>query len=293
MRKSVRSLLAVAVVGVAALGSATSASAAAPTGDYANFKYCPYTNPAVASCVYSKITSGQFKLGNADVPITAATPIILQGGIGQEDYPNGAPFFPAVGADSLSKTPLKVPGGLIGLVDTGGFSGFLISLFNAAVASVNDVYATAEPAGLPGFYPTQLLFTQESPGLKLPVRIHLENPFLGSSCYIGSTTNPVRLTFTTGTTAPPAPNVPISGSLGSGSFNPDFTVLTVNGIKLVDNSFAAPAATNCGFLLLDKLIITAAVNLKEGLPAAAGKNTAIQQGLVQTGEAAATAASVQ
>jgi hypothetical protein len=289
----VRSLLAVAVVGVASIGFAGSASAAAPTGDYADFKYCPYTNPAVASCVYSKITGGKFKLGNADVPITATNPIILQGGIGQETYPTGAPFYPAVGADSLSKTKLKVPGGLIGLVDTGGFSGFLISLFNAAVASVNDVYATAEPAGAVGFYPTQLLFTQETPGLRLPVRIHLENPFLGSSCYIGSFTNPVNLVFTTGTTAPPLPNTPISGSVGTLTFNGDFSVATATGIKLVDNSFAAPAATNCGFLLLDKLIITAAVNLKEGLPSAAGKNTAIQEGVAKTGDAALTAASVQ
>jgi hypothetical protein len=35
------------------------------------------------------------------------------------------------------------------------------------------------------------------------------------------------------------------------------------------------------------------VNLKEGLPAAAGKNTAIQQGTTEVGNAADTAASVQ
>jgi len=293
MRKSFRLLVATGAVSVGALALSGSAMAAAPTGDYADFKYCPYTNPNVLTCVHSKITSGSFKLGNANVPITASTPITLQGGIGQENYPNGAPFYNAVGADTLSKTPLKVPGGLIGLVDTGGFSGFLISLFNAAVASVNDVYATAEQAGPVEFYPTQTLFTGESPGIKLPIRVHLENPFLGSNCYIGSTANPVRLVLQTGTTAPPAPNTPISGAFGTQTFNNDFSVLTANGIKLVDNSFAAPAATNCGYLLLDRLIITAAVNLKEGLPAAAGKNTAIQQGVAKSGSAAATLASVQ
>ncbi|MCU1675448.1 MAG: hypothetical protein JWM93_206 [Frankiales bacterium] len=293
MRKPVRSLLAAAVVGIGVLGVAGSASAAAPTGDFANFKYCPYTNPNVSSCVYSKITSGSFKLGNATVPITASTPITLQGGIGQENYPDGAPWYNAVGADTLSKTKLPVPGGLIGLVDTGGFSGLLISLFNAAVASVNDVTATAELAGPVGFYPTQILFTGESPGIKLPVRVHLENPFLGSNCYIGSTSNPVRLTLQTGTTAPPPPNTPISGSFGSTTFNSAFTVGTTVGIKLVDNSFSAPAATNCGYLPLDMLVITAAVNLKEGLPSAAGKNTAIQQGDSQIGDASLTAASVQ
>jgi hypothetical protein len=293
MRKYVRSLLATAVVGGAALGFAGSAVAAAPTGDYANFKYCPYTNPAVASCVYSKITSGSLTLGNASVPITAATPITLQGGIGQEIYPTGTPWFNAVGADTLSKTKLQVPGGLVGLVDTGGFSGLLISLFNAAVASVNDVTATAELVGPVGFHPTQILFTQESPGIELPLRVHLENPFLGSNCYIGSTAHPVSLVLQTGTTAPPPPNTPISGAVGDLTFNADYTVATTTNIKLVDNSFSAPAATNCGYLPLDQLVITAAVNLKEGLPAAAGKNTAIQQGTAQTGEAASTAASVQ
>ena len=54
-----------------------------------------------------------------------------------------------------------------------------------------------------------------------------------------------------------------------------------------------PAASNCGYLLPDRILITAAVNLKEGLPAAAGKNTAIMQGLVSNGSRPAVQASVQ
>jgi len=217
MKKSLRSVAAVAVGVVASLGFAGSAVAAAPTGDYADFKYCPYTNTSVVSCVYSKTTSGSFKLGNATVPITAATPVILQGGVGEN--PDGStPFYNAVGADTLSKTPLKVPGGLIGLVDTGGFTGFLISLFNAAVASVNDVYATAELVGPVQFNLGNIL-GQTGTAVGLPVRVHLENPFLGSSCYIGSSSNPVRLNLTTGTTSPPPPNTPITGSPGTLSFN--------------------------------------------------------------------------
>jgi hypothetical protein len=251
--------------------------AAGPSGEYAKFQYCPYTNPALEGCLYARVTSGNFKLGNANVPITASTPITLQGGLGAADANGDNIFYSAVGADSLSKTKLKVPGGLIGLVDTGGFSGFLISLFNAAVASVNDVYATAEIAGTVKFNAGAFLGSTV-PALQLPVKIKLENPFLGSSCYIGSSSNPVSLKLITGTTSPPPPNTPISGSAG------DFLLEGGGGIfhfannKLVDNSFAAPAATNCGYLPLDKLIITAAVNLKEGLPSAAGKNTAIMQG---------------
>jgi hypothetical protein len=292
MSRSLRSLVAAGVVSSVALVASGSAMAAAPTGDFAQFKYCPYTNSSVVTCLYSTTTSGSFKLGNANVPITAATPITLQGGLTSEGADGPEPIVPAVGADTLSKTKLKVPGGLIGLVDTGGFGGLLISLFNAAVASVNDVYATAELSGTAKFSVDNVL-GQTGTAAQLPVRIHLENPFLGSSCYIGTTSNPVTLNLTTGTTAPPAPNTPITGAPGSLSFNPGFTVITVSGDKLVDNSFAAPAASNCGFLPLDKLLITAAVNLKEGLPAAAGKNTAILQGTAKLGGAVAVAGSVQ
>jgi hypothetical protein len=291
MRISLRPLIAAVMVAGVLGVVASSASAAAPTGDYVNFKYCPYNNAAVASCLYSKVTSGSFKLGNANVPITAATPIIFQGGFTVDENTFLTTFYPAVGADSLVKQPIKVPGGLIGLVDTGGFSGFLISLFNAAVASVNDVYATAELAG-PAKFDFLNYLIGSGTTLELPLRIHLTNPFLGSNCYIGSSSTPVRLKLTIGTTAPPPPNTPITGDFGVLTQNNDLTFNTSNGAKLVDNAFSVPAASNCGYLLPDMLLITAAVNLKEGLPSAAGKNTAIMQGLVSNGTRTAVQASV-
>jgi len=279
MRKFLRTAALTAALSAVALGASSSAMAAAPTGDFAKFKYCPYTNANVQACLYSQITSGSFKLGNANVPITAATPITLQGGLGPTLGDTASVWYNAVGTDSLSKTPLKVPGGLIGLVDTGGFTGALISLFNAAVASVNDVYATAELTGSPVVDVTNTLVASGT-ALKLPLRVHLTNPFLGSNCYIGTTSNPVTLNLTTGTTSPPPPNTPITGSPGTIGSQGDGQIITTTGTKFVDNSFAAPAATtfSCGYLPLDQLLITAAVNAKEGLPSPAGKNTAIQQG---------------
>ncbi len=292
MSMSWRPLLAAASM-VAVLGvSASSASASAPTGDFVNFKNCPYTNTAVDSCLYSKVTSGSFTLGNASVPITAATPIVFQGGFSVDPNTFETTFYSAVGADSLVKQPIKVPGGLIGLVDTGGFSGLLISLFNAAVASVNDVTATAELAGAPKFDYFSFIIGAGTT-LELPLRIHLENPFLGPNCYIGSSTTPVRLKLTVGTTAPPAPNSPITGSVGTISQNSGGSVTTASGATLVDNAFSVPAASNCGYLLPDMLVITTAVNLKEGLPAPAGKNTAIMTGDVSTGTRTAVQDSVQ
>lgn len=291
LKMSLRSLATAAVsAGVLAI-TASSAMAAAPTGDYAPFKYCPYTNTAVQSCLYSTSTSGSFKFGNAVVPITSSTPVVLQGGFALDYSTYASTWYNAVGADTLVRTPLDVPGGLLGLVSTGGWSGALIDLFNAAVHSVNGVTATAELAGAVRFDYVGFLFGG-SPAVTLPVKVHLENPFLGPSCYIGSSSNPITLKLTDGTTSPPAGTAPISGSTGTTTTNSDGTVVNQVGLKLVDNTFSVPAASNCGYLLLDKLLITAGVNLREGLPSAAGNNVATLQGNTLQGDRRAVQASV-
>jgi hypothetical protein len=280
--------LVAAAVAVGALAVSSSALAATPQGQYAPYKYCPYTNSNVISCVLSKSTTGSIKLGNASVPLSASTTVTLQGGFG---YSTGFDWYNAVGADTLVKTKLKVPGGLIGLVSTGGFSGLLINLFNAAVAAGNDVYATAELAGPIQFNYLNFALGLNDPAVVLPVRVHLENPFLGPDCYIGSTAHPVTFKLTTGTTAPPAGVTPLVGTPGVLSSNPEGTITTSSGVRLVDNTFAVPAATNCGYLPLDKLIITAGVNLKEGLPAAAGISKADLGGTANLADRAAVQAS--
>jgi hypothetical protein len=293
MRKLLRPLVVAGLTTGAVALSSSAALAAAPTGDFAPFKYCPYTNTAVATCIQSVTTSGSFQLGNATVPITADTPVTLQGGFTLDDATALTTWYDAVGADTLSKTRLKVPGGLVGLIDTGGLTGLLITALNNAIAAENDVYATAELVGPVKFDFLSFFFGDSTPAVTLPVRIHLENPFLGSSCYIGSSSSPVTLKLTDGTTSPPAPNTPITGSAGTITTNDDGSVTTADGNTLVDNSFSVPAATNCGITFLDRLLITPAVNLKEGLPSAAGNNTAILTGTTKIGDRSLTAASVQ
>lgn len=274
-----RGLKAVLAVGVAATAAtaamAPGAMAAAPTGNFADFKYCPYNQAGTDYCFYSETLSGSFKLGNANVPINKK--IILQGGFGTG--PNGeATWKGAVGAPALSPTKLNVPGGLTGLFDPQpGWNGILTELVEAAINSVNGVTATAELVGPVGFDSGAFL-ERTGTGLQLPLRIKLDNPFLGDSCYIGSASSPVLLKLTTGTTAPPAPNTPISGDPGAVTLpdNGD-QVIQFGGYTLVDNAFSVPKASGCGPLLFRPLI-NAAVNLKEGFPSAAGKNTAILKG---------------
>ncbi len=285
--------VAAAAVMVGALAMSSSAVAAAPTGVYAPFKGCPYNNTSVDVCLLSNSTSGTIKLGNASVPLSASNPVTLQGGFTLSDSGVTTWYNAASGFNTLSKTKLKVPGGLIGLVSTGGWSGVLINLFNAAVASVNDVYATAELAGPVQFDYLNFALSLNDPAVILPIKVHLENPFLGSGCYIGSNSNPITLRLTVGTTSPPAGTAPITGYGGDKSSTDDGTVLTAANVKLVDNTFAVPAATNCGYLLPDKILITAGVNIKEGLPAAPGKSSAILQGTSLLGSRPDVQASVQ
>jgi hypothetical protein len=291
MRKSLRPLAVAALaIGAAALSS-SSAVAAAPTGQWAQFQYCPYQNLAVFNCLRSVTTSGSFKLGTGTVPVT--NPITLQGGYTLNNDTGVTTWYNAAnGGSTMPPAPQDVPGGLAGLVNPGGFVGLLEQAFENAISSANGVTATSELAGNVQFNFLNFLF-QSGTAITLPIKVHLSNPFLGPSCYIGSNSSPITLNLTTGTTAPPSPNTPISGDPGVQTTNSTGDLVTGTGIKLVDNAFSVPAASNCGNTILDKPLITAAVNLKQGLPAAAGNNTAILQGTTYIADTPPVRASVQ
>lgn len=293
MKKSLRTAFIAAATSVVALAASGSAMAAAPTGEFAQFKYCPYQNTAAQNCLLSTTTSGSFRLGTASVPITSSTPITLQGAFTIDQDTGVTTWFNAAnGGSTLSNTPLNVPGGLLGLVNPGGFFGLLEQAFENAVRSANGVTATAELVGPVRFDFGAFVF-QDGPAVTLPIRVHLQNPFLGPNCYVGSSSRPITLRLTTGTTSPPAGTAPISGNGGTISTTDDGLVATQSGLSLVDNTFTVPAATDCGYLLLDKLLITAAVNSREGFPAAAGRSSAILTGTTQIADSASTAASVR
>ena len=82
---------------------------------------------------------------------------------------------------------------------------------------------------------------KENIGLKMPVKVHLENPFLGSKCYVGSDASPITWKLTTGTTPPSKPNEPISGNSGKTEAKEGGRVLQLNGNILVDNNWSAPS----------------------------------------------------
>ncbi len=285
-------LLVVAVVSLAMLGFASSAFAKKPTGEWAQFGECPLSNPAVALCVFAQTTSGEFKIGSTSVPLTKT--VTLQGGL--EIVEGGAKevFVNAANGETLSKTPQTVPGGLFKILAPEFLPEPLKKLFNEFInKGPTGATATTELVG-----PVQIsianISSESGIGLTLPVRVHLENEFLGPSCYIGSKSKPVNVELTTGTTSPPLPNEPISGSTGELEEKGGGTVIIFNKNKLVNNSFAAPGAEGCGsqfFFGLFTGIIDSAVNSQLSLPSAAGNNTAILIGKQELAIAEAVKAS--
>jgi hypothetical protein len=265
----------------------TAGAQAKLTGNYTTFEQCPYPNLEVKKCIYSTTESGEVVLGSKKVPIV--NPVVLQGGAGKqvEEY---APFFAATNGVTLSKTPQPVPGGLAGLVNCKEISNLLLRLtceaaLEGPLTGVNSTLELARPASEIVISENRLA-EEAGVALKIPVKIHLENPFLGSSCYVGSSGSPIIWELTSGTTSPPAPNKPISGKAGFIEFLEEGAIALSKEAVLVDNAWSAPGASGCGGFLVE-LILNPIINSAAGVPAAAGKNTAILKNELNIAAAAA------
>jgi hypothetical protein len=228
---------------------------------YTQFAGCPNPflagNSSIVTCIRTDITGGHFQMGNKDVPINKT--ITLTGGVENE-----LKGFRYNSEGGLTKVPLEVPGGVVGLTGLDWLVNFLT--FNQL-----KLYATTELAGTPVF--------TDFDNVQLPIKVHLENStgVLGKKCYVGSDANPIVLNLTTGTTNPPLPNKPISGKKQDPTFDSVLEITKITGGIFVDNSFAAPGANGCALTLgILPVNIDGLINVASGLPSAAGKNEAVQ-----------------
>jgi hypothetical protein len=255
-----------------------------PTGEFEQFGDCPLNRASITDCIYSVTSSGTFTLGTKAVPIK--NPVILQGGF--EGGGETINFFGAEDGNTLSKTPQAVPGGLAGLIKCEEISNFILRLscqvtFENGATGVNATLELAAPATSIQLNTEHLLF-EEGTALQLPVKVHLENPFLGSNCYVGSNSSPVVIPLTTATSGS------LKGTAGTFSANEAFTLLTFTGTRLVNNTFSAPGATGCGGPIVE-LLIDPILNGMVGLPAGSGKNSAVLEGKTQDAASSAVRAS--
>lgn len=282
-----RKLLIAAVLAVAMMlvpASAALGQSHNPTGEFEQFGECPLSNESLTACIFSESSGGFFQTGAKTVPLV--NPVILQGGL------QGSTFVGAENGETLSKTPQPVPGGLLGVVAPEWWPGWLQSWFNNHInEGLTGVTATVEIAGPDSGVKinTLNLILEKGTAISLPTKIKLSNPLLGSNCYIGSDSNPVLIDFTSGTTEPPPPNEPISGSAGTLEINEAGTLITLSGGALVNNSYAAPEADGCGGIF--SFFIDPLVNDLIDLPSPAGTNTAVLEGVLKSAEPAAVKAS--
>lgn len=137
------------------------------------------------------------------------------------------------------------------------------------------------------------LHEEKGTGLALLVRIHLKNPFLGSSCYVGSEASPVKLNLTTGETDPPAGFKAIKGAFGKQETLEEKgqTALLISGDSLVENAFSEPGVEGCGEFSGIKGFLDSALDQRLKLPSKAGESSAILKGELNLASSEAVIAS--
>lgn len=228
---------------VAVAMAAPLAQADTPAPGYTQFAGCPSKkeNSKISSCIRSVVKSGNFKMGNKNV--TIENPITVSGGT-DEALQN----FAYTSKGGMPPVNQKVPGGIIGL--TG-----LTWLFEFFGSEALTLYAATELAGQPVFHGVELI--------ELPIKVHLIHSVLGKNCYVGSTSNPIKLNLAL-TTIPE-----VFSEKG---------ILHLNKSTYVDKTFSAPGASGCVLTLFGFIPVSlnGLVNAQSGLPAASGSNETTQ-----------------
>ncbi len=270
-----KKLLVSGIAMVLAASAVAQTATAAPTGEFAQFAQCEYENTEVSTCIDWTWSAGTLQIGTKTIPIV--NPITLQG-----SYVPEMQFLGATNGNTLSQTPEPVPGGLAGVTAPTSWPEWLQEAFNEQVETgLTGINATVELAGptaglTNATLSTENLLFEEGAALRLPVKIHLDNPILGNDCYLGSDSEPIQLNLTTGTSGA------LKGSAGELMFNEAFTLIDLTGVRLVDETFTVPSATGCGGELSEYL--DPLVDSIFGTPAGVGENHAALEGTLTEGE---------
>jgi hypothetical protein len=271
---------ALAVLTPLAAVSASTRTAVTLQGDWAAFTRCPVGNAHMlaatgqapngkgssALCVAADSPSGTIKLGNT----TASTgDTNLQAGL-VGNFSKGFSVV-APGGGAIVSAPVDIPGGLLGLLCPSNIPVISAICQEIVNSPLNTVAAVVQPAGKPSNFNFGAGLAAGEPILTLPVKVQLQNPILGSSCYIGSNSDPIVL----------KPENLVTPTVTTQRFDSNGTPDPSNGVLLDvvatgqqgDNSFSVPGASGCGGLL--SALVDPILNLKEGLPSAAGNNSLV------------------
>jgi len=222
-----------------------------------SFAQCPVhaltspNNGPVTICILGVSAQGTIDIGGIDT--TFHGPGTVQGGC---DCDGTAPpnWADALNGHSFTSAPQLLSKAALALV--GYPSG-------VKPPSQSQVYVKARPVGPITF--SLLNNGQINPTLTLPLSFHIENPLVGSHCYVGTPTDPVTLTLQAGTSGS------LTGTLGTLSVFDNGNVVQTIGTETVDGQFSAPGATGCK--RFDN-----AIDAANNLPSPSGANEAILYG---------------
>ena len=251
-----------------------------PGGEFTKFEQCqlnaigPNGWPASA-CIYGEAgPESFFQAGKVNVHFV--NPILLRGGISENEETGELGFLGALNNETVSKEAQPAPSLTEG-VDPELLPQFEKERYEKFVAkggkatTVTAVVELGAPATSIQLNEAHLL-EEEGTSFMFPVQIHLINKFLGPYCYVGSYEHPILVPFTTGATSPEPPNTPIHGQLGEIKVVGEGNILQVGTAKkptiLANNEYAAPGVENCGL----NGRADAAINAALGLPSPAGSN---------------------
>lgn len=273
---------------------ASSASAAGTKKGPGTFKNCPVhatetdegepinngsePNAYGILCVYATTTAGaeggQFSVGGITVPL--AKPVVLQYGLYEKENEEEKYISPINGVEAISPTPEKVPGEPFANISEAeqlemGWPATLRYSYTHHHGQTKKVSETIELAGIPQTSRAKLV-QREGTAVEAPVKIKAENKWLnliGDVCYIGSDAEPIVQHLTSGTSESPLTHETIEGELKEIEFLGHGEELEglVIGSKLVDNTYAVPAASCTGRY---STYVEAAIDKVFGLPAVAG-----------------------
>jgi hypothetical protein len=273
MSMSVLGMIAALAVFIPASGATAATTTLA--GDWAPFTRCPVDDPAmlaadgvssVALCVASDSPSGSIKLGN--ITATTGDSNLQLGLVSNNSTGTFSVVTPAGGA--IVTAPIQIPGGLLGLMCPSNVPAVSAVCNEITNSTLNAVTAVVQPAGNPSDFSLVAGLSSGVPIITLPVKIQLQNPLLGSDCYIGSDSNPIVL-HPENVTTPEVSTEEFDGNGTPDSTNGVMDAIYSLGGTQEDNTAAAPGASGCGLLG----VLDAAVDLKTGLPSASGNNTLV------------------
>jgi hypothetical protein len=222
-------------------------------GAWAPFFRCPVDDPAMlanpsvglgSGCLGSNSTHGSITIGNLPTQTTGNTN--LQVGLVLDET-------------TFEISVISPPGGAL-VADAVQITG----------TPVGTVTAVTQSAGNPSDFNLFAGISTGAPIITLPIKIQLQNPVLGPSCFIGSDQDPIVLH---------PDNTDLSNAISDGGFfafdpngvrdlaGPDLT-LPITGAVQADDTFAVPGANGCG----PNGSLDAAVNAVVGLPSPSGNN---------------------